>query len=127
VRTLNFWMLLAAGGVTGTFLRYAVSGWIGRATGGIFPWGTTAVNVLGCFFIGAAASYVERGGLLNPALRSALLIGVLGSFTTYSTFGLETFNLIAAAQWARVAGYVLLVNVGGLAGVWAGFRLMQVV
>lgn len=126
MNTPGGWLWLAAGGAAGTLLRYAVGGWIGRATGGTFPWGTLVINVTGCLGIGALAGLLDRGGLLSPVLRMALMVGLLGGFTTFSSFGLETFRLLADAQWGAAAAYVLVSNSAGLAAVWLGHRVVSV-
>jgi CrcB protein len=106
-------------------LRYVLGGWIARRTDGTFPWETVAINVLGCFAIGGLGAYADRGGLLSPAARTVLMVGVLGGFTTFSSFGLETYRLVAEAEWARAAGYVALTNVAGLGAVWLGYRALE--
>jgi CrcB protein len=120
----RLWLGLAAGGALGTVARYALGGWVQRASGGTFPWGTCAINLLGCLAIGALAGYADRGGLLSPELRVTLLIGVLGGFTTFSSFGLETFRLLADGDLARAAAYVGLTNGAGLFAVWFGYRVL---
>jgi CrcB protein len=125
VNTVSAWLWLAAGGAAGTLLRYAVSGWIMRATGGTFPWGTLAINAAGCLGIGVLAGLLDRGGLLSTVLRMSLMVGVLGGFTTFSSFGLETFRLLADAQWGAAAAYVLLSNASALASVWLGHRVIS--
>ena len=72
------------------------------------------------------AGYADRGGFLSPVPRMVLMAGLLGGFTTFSSFALETLRLVADAQWLRAAGYVGLTNAGGLTAVWAGYRLAQV-
>ena len=119
------WLGIALGGACGTLLRYMLGGWIQHASGGTFPWGTFVINVSGCAAIGAIAAYVDRGGLLSPALRMALQIGVLGGFTTFSTFGLETFRLIADGDLVRALWYVGATNTLGLFAVWLGYRLLE--
>jgi CrcB protein len=119
------WIALAACGALGTLCRYALGGWIARATGGTFPWETMTINLLGCLAIGAIAAAVDRGAAIPPATRVAIMVGFLGGFTTFSSFGLETFRLLADAQWPRALAYVGLTNVGGLAAVWAGYRVLQ--
>jgi CrcB protein len=122
VNGLTGWLALAAGGAAGTLARYALGGWIARRTDATFPWETCAINVLGCLAIGGVAAYADRGGFLSPTLRIALMVGVLGGFTTFSTFGIETFRLAAQAEWGRAAAYVAITNLAGLAAVWAGYR-----
>jgi CrcB protein len=119
------WIALAACGALGTLCRYGLGGWIARATGGTFPWETCAINVSGCLVIGAVAAAVDRGAAISPATRVAIMVGFLGGFTTFSSFGLEGFRLLADAQWARALAYVALTNMGGLAAVWVGYRVLQ--
>lgn len=119
------WLLVALGGALGTLLRFALGGWVHHATGGTFPWGTFGINVLGALAIGALAAYADRGGALPVASRIALQVGVLGGFTTFSSFGIETFRLVQHGEWPRAAGYVLGTNVLGLAAVWIGYRVIE--
>jgi len=119
------WLLVALGGAAGTLLRFGLGGWIQHASGGTFPWGTFAINVLGALAIGALVAYADRGGALPAAWRIALQVGVLGGFTTFSTFGLETFRLVQDGDFGRATGYVLGTNVLGLAAVWIGYRCIE--
>jgi CrcB protein len=96
-------------------------------TGGVFPWETFAINALGCLAIGAVAGIVDKGALLPPPMRMALMVGFIGGFTTYSTFALDAFRLVAASQWGAAAGYVVLSNVVGFAAVLAGYKAVLVV
>ncbi|HEV8479945.1 MAG TPA: fluoride efflux transporter CrcB [Candidatus Eisenbacteria bacterium] len=125
VLTFPGWIALAACGAAGTLCRYALGGWMARATGGTFPWETCVINLSGCLVIGAIAAAVDRGAAIPPATRIAIMVGFLGGYTTFSSFGLESFRLLADAQWARALAYVALSNVGGLACVWAGYRALQ--
>ncbi|MCP9456478.1 MAG: fluoride efflux transporter CrcB [Nitrospira sp.] len=88
-----------------------------------FPYGTLVVNVIGCFFIGFFSELAEGRGLFFPDARAFLIVGILGGFTTFSTFGNETMNLVRDGQWIlallNVGGQVLL----GLGGVWLGYIL----
>jgi len=120
--SFQVWLLVALGGAIGTLLRFALGGWLARATGGVFPWETLIINVTGCLAVGACAGALDRGALLSPPLRMAIMVGVLGGFTTFSTFALETFRLAAAAQWGGVFVYVALSNVLGLGAAWLGHR-----
>ena len=88
-------LLVGFGGFVGAVLRYGISGWVQRWTGSVnFPYGTLAVNLLGCLVIGLLAGLAEDRGLFTPEARLFLFIGVLGAFTTFSTFGIETLNLL---------------------------------
>ena len=116
--------LVGAGGFVGAIFRYGLSGFIQRnGAVGAFPYGTLAVNMLGCLLIGITVGIIDSRQMVNPEIRSFVLVGVLGGFTTYSTFGLETFSLIRDADiWratANIAVHVLL----GLALVWIGYAL----
>jgi CrcB protein len=118
------WVLVGIAGAAGTLLRYGLGGWLARSTGGVFPWETIIVNALGCLAIGAVAGALDKGALLSPPMRMALLVGFLGGFTTFSTFAFEAFRLAEDAQWSAAAGYVLVTNLSGFAAVWAGYRTM---
>jgi CrcB protein len=118
------WLLLLAGGATGTLFRFLLSTTIGRVTAGTFPYGTLVVNVLGCLVIGMLAGVAEREGALSVTTRLGLMIGFLGGFTTFSAFGLEMFALAREGRWMAAGTYFALSNVVGLAAVWAGFRVM---
>lgn len=88
------WLLLFAGGGLGSLLRFALATLVDTRAGPPFPWGTLAVNVAGCFLIGLVATLADERSLLTPPLRLFLVAGVLGGFTTFSTFGMETWRLI---------------------------------
>lgn len=116
-------VLIAAGGGVGAVFRYLISGWVQRGVTG-FPVGTLTVNVFGCLLIGfLGALATSSGGRLTPELRFALMIGVLGGFTTFSTFGLETIELAEEHEFVKAALYIALSNVIGLAAVWLGYRM----
>jgi CrcB protein len=114
-------LLVGCGGFVGAVLRYGVGGLVHRSAAlAGFPFGTLVVNVTGCLLIGAAAATVETRQLLRPEARLFLMVGVLGGYTTFSTFGYETFVLLREGGYGQAAanavGQVLL----GLFGVWAG-------
>ncbi len=109
------------GGFLGAGLRFALGSWIHRALpAALFPYGTMAVNVLGCLLIGYLAGWRQP---LEPGMRLFLMIGLLGGFTTFSTFALETLSLTQQDEYLlafiNVAAKLLL----GLAAAWAGFML----
>lgn len=116
------WVLVAIAGAAGTLLRYVMGGLLARATGGVFPWETFVINALGCIAVGAVAGALDRGALISPQLRMALMVGFIGGFTTFSTFALEAFRLASASQWVAAGGYVLLTNLVGFVAVWVGYR-----
>jgi len=117
-------LYLIVGAALGASGRYALAGWVSRAAGTPFPWGTLAVNLAGCLAVGVAWGLSERL-LWAPGFRVFLFVGVLGSFTTFSTFGLETLHLLRAADYGRALGYVLASNLGGLALVWLGIAVTR--
>jgi CrcB protein len=115
--------VVALAGAAGTLLRYVLGGWLARATGGVFPWETFLINALGCLAIGVAAAFLDKGALLPPPIRMAIMVGLIGGFTTFSTFALEAYRLAAAGQWMAASGYVVLTNVVGFVAVWVGYRI----
>lgn len=116
------WLWLFGAGGLGSVLRFALAGWVQDRSDGGFPWGTFAVNALGCLAIGLLATAAEERSVLTPEVRIALLVGFLGGFTTFSTFGLETWRLLAggepAAAFANALGQVAV----GLAAVALGVQ-----
>ena len=78
------WILVAMAGAAGTLLRYVMGGLLARATGGVFPWETFIINALGCLAVGAVAGALDKGALIPPPLRMALMVGFIGGFTTAS-------------------------------------------
>ncbi len=92
-----FWICL--GGAAGTGARYLLSGWALQILGTGYPWGTLAVNLFGSFFIGAVMHAGLTTQLISPTLRLALTTGVLGGFTTYSSFNYETLQLFQDGAW----------------------------
>ncbi len=117
------WIFLAGG--AGALLRYALAGVVQERAGDGFPWGTLVVNVVGCFAIGVLATAFEERSVLSPELRLALLVGLLGGFTTFSTFGLETWRLLEDAELARALANVAGSVAAGLAAVVAGASLAR--
>lgn len=117
------WLAVAVGGSVGAMLRYGISGWVQKHSTTTFPWGTVAVNVLGCLLMGVLAKLLMESSLVRPEYRVAILVGVLGALTTFSTFSYEALSLAGAGQLGQAAGYVLLTNLGCLSAVWVGYRL----
>jgi CrcB protein len=107
-------LALAAAGALGTVSRYLLSSAVQRKAGVLFPVGTLAVNLAGCFVFGLVWSLAEERGLVHPGVRSAVLIGFLGAFTTFSSFAYETGQLMRDAEWLLAAANVAAQNIGGL-------------
>lgn len=121
-------LLIAIGGAAGSVLRYLVSGVVQQGAGaGVFPWGTLAVNLLGCFAIGVLAELSESRGVLDAEMRGLLIVGLIGGFTTFSTFANETLSALRESQPLSAAGNVLLSVAAGLAAVWLGRLLAHAV
>lgn len=116
------YIYLAVGGVTGTFARYGLSGWIYSVAGASFPWGTFAVNLIGSFILGFLAPTMQVAPV-SPEVRSLLTVGFCGAFTTFSTFSYETVMLLQEGAWGRAALYALGSLLLGLLALWGGIAL----
>ncbi len=110
---------VALGGALGALGRFGLASAVQRLSAGVFPWGTMTVNLLGAFCIGFLAVLFGRT-MVPPALRMGLLAGFLGSFTTFSTYMLESIRLIQDGEYGPAALNLLLGNAAGLAAVLAG-------
>ncbi len=108
-----------AGGALGSLARYLLSGWVQSKTGLLFPMGTLVVNLAGCFLAGLLWGLFEEGGMTSN-LRVFVFIGLLGGFTTFSTFGLESVNLLRDGDWKAGLINVMANNAGGLLLAFAG-------
>lgn len=117
-------ILVACGGAVGSVLRYLVSGW-GQRLSPTFPIGTLIVNMAGCAAIGFLMIALTQHFLVREEYRIAIIVGVLGGFTTFSAFGYETFAMIEVGAWTRALVNVLLSNVLGIAAVWIGARMAE--
>lgn len=116
------YLLIALGGALGSVARFAVSGFVAQHYGETFPWGTLTVNVVGSFIIGFFATLTapEGRGLVGPAGRQFFMTGVLGGFTTFSSFSLQTLNLARDGELARAAGNAAGSLGSCLVAVWLG-------
>jgi CrcB protein len=119
------WLLIAVGGAIGSVLRYAIQGWAQRLLDTTFPVGTLVINVLGCLVIGLLSGYFAGPQLIREEYRIGITVGVLGGFTTFSTFGLETFNLANDGEFRLASLNMLLSCAIGFAAVWAGYRIAE--
>ena len=104
----------------GATLRYTLGGLVSRIVSPEFPWATLLVNVTGCFVIGLLAVLSEDRGPIGPTGRLFLMVGVLGGYTTFSTFGYETLSLMREGSHALAAANAVGQLLLGLAAVWAG-------
>lgn len=113
-------LLVGIGGLLGSIARYLISGYVQDRTGEIFPVGTLAVNVIGCFVIGGLSELAEARAFLSPEARALIVVGVLGGFTTFSTFGNETVNLLRDGEWGFAMLNLLTHTVLAIGAVWVG-------
>jgi CrcB protein len=114
-------LLVMAGGSIGALSRYAVSLWAARLLGPRFPWGTLTVNLAGCFLIGLAFAWAERGlSIMNPSVRLFFMTGYLGALTTFSTYGLETIISLREGTYLVGISNILANNILGAALVVLG-------
>lgn len=114
------------GGFAGSSLRFLVSGWVHRIPGtNAFPYGTLAVNVVGCLLVGLFGGWAEHRHVLAPSTRLFLMIGVLGGFTTFSTFAYETLAFAHGADALRAFANIVLQVVLGLGAAWFGYTIAR--
>lgn len=120
---MNYLIIFIGGGI-GAMSRYALQGVVYQFIGAAFPYGTFAVNVLGCFLIGILAGASEKF-IIDPQWRIFLTIGLLGGFTTFSSFGYETFALFRDGEVLWACANIFGSVITGLLAVWLGFFLIN--
>ena len=118
------YLLLATGGAIGTILRYSMSGFTYRMVNSVFPWGTIVVNLTGSFAIGLLWGFFEIQNI-SSNMRNFIFIGILGGFTTFSTYALESLNLFRDGEIKLAMTNMLISNICGLILVFAGFMLSK--
>jgi fluoride exporter len=121
-------VLVGSGGFLGAVFRYLLSGFVQTLTKSIgFPYGTMVVNIVGCLLIGVLSQMDELRGILSTETRLLLLVGVLGAFTTFSTFSNETLNLLTENKIGFALLNVVVSVTVGLGAVWIGRVLSSAV
>ena len=121
-------LIVGMGGFIGSSLRFVVHHWVQKAwLPGVFPFGTLAVNMIGCLLIGLVIGLSDVRGLLDQQWRLFLAVGVLGGFTTYSSFAYENFALLSGAEFFKVGLNIVVQIVLGLLLAWAGYQLARVI
>jgi CrcB protein len=114
---------IGIGGGIGAICRYLVGRELTERVGGVVPWGTFAVNVTGALLIGVLFALLTERGIGHDHLRLLLVVGLLGGYTTFSSYALEAVNLFESGDWATALLYLVGSNVAGLAacaaGIWA--------
>jgi fluoride exporter len=119
------WLALA--GSAGALARYGLSGLTHKLFGAGFPWGTLAVNMLGCLAFGVIWGLSAERNLITPEVRNILLVGFMGAFTTFSSFAYETTAMLHGGAWLLAGANVVVQNVVGIALTWAGIALARVI
>lgn len=120
-------ILIGLAGFIGTLTRYWMSGVVARRYGETFPLGTLVVNLVGCFLVGLLFYLLQERFLVNQTVRTVVLIGFLGGFTTFSSFGLQTFTLLQDGEFGLALLNLSIANIFGLFLVWAGYTLARVI
>ena len=119
-------LFVGAGGFLGAILRYLFGLWVQNLPSQpAFPYGTMMVNVLGCLIMGVLGGLVEGRNLFSPGVRAFLIVGLLGGFTTFSTFGYQTMQLARDGELAAAFANVTLQVGLGLAAVWIGYGIAR--
>ncbi len=116
------WLMVMVGGAAGSAVRYGLSLALNPEPAAGMPWGTVAANLVGCVLIGWCSTLLADA---SDAVRLGVLVGVLGGFTTFSSFGLEAVRLLQSGQIGVALGYIGLSNIGGLAGVYLGLSVTR--
>jgi CrcB protein len=118
-------LLVGLAGFVGTLCRYWLAGTLARRYGEALPWGTLAVNVAGCFLAGLLFFTLRERFAAGETAQAVVLVGLLGGFTTFSSYGLQTFALLRDGEFAYAALNVAVSNLLGLLMVWAGYALAK--
>lgn len=119
-------VFIAAGGAAGAVSRYLIGGWVQELTGDRFPWGTFVVNVSGSFLLGVIFALAMDRAILAPEIRVPVMIGFIGSYTTFSTLMLESWRLVEEGDYLFMFGNLLGSVVIGMLAVIAGLALGRV-
>jgi len=119
------YLLVAAGGALGATARFLLTDLVHRVTTPFFPWGTFIVNVSGCFVFGLVAGLGDARGVVTPNVRAFVLVGILGGYTTFSSFTFETMSLARGGQIPQALGNILGQVMLGLLAFWAAWALVQ--
>jgi CrcB protein len=118
-------LLVGLAGLAGTLCRYWLAGVAARRYGETFPAGTLAVNLLGCFLAGALYFFLQERYTVSETARAAVLVGLLGGFTTFSSYGLQSFALMRDGRAGLAALNVVASNLLGILLVWGGYALAK--
>jgi len=120
-------LLVGLGGFIGSSLRFVVHHGMHRVVPGVFPIGTFTVNMLGCILIGVVIGLIDHRGLLDNSWRLFLAVGVLGGFTTYSSFAFENMSLLAGSEFLHFGVNIVSQLAFGLLFAWVGYQLVRLI
>ena len=120
-------LLIAVAGGFGSLARYWLSGVVQNSSGSLFPYGTVAVNILGCLVFGFLVAVTEGRFAISPQTRAVILVGFMGAFTTFSTYIFETAALLEDSEWLLALGNMSLQNFVGLAALILGLFIGRLV
>ncbi len=118
---------VAIGGAFGSVARYLTGMWFGRLFGAGFPWATLTVNIVGSFVMGVLVAAMAQVWSPSAEVRAFLTVGILGGFTTFSTFSLDVASMLQRGELGVAAAYVLSSLIVGIGGLFAGLYLVRMV
>lgn len=118
-------LLIALAGGIGSLARYLVGSNVQRLTGPAFPWGTFAVNIIGCLLFGYFWGLETFRNAISSETRAIILVGFMGGFTTFSSFAFESYSLLRDGSYGMAAVNMLSQNVLGIVSVWGGIALAR--
>lgn len=125
---MNQWehlLIIAIGGGIGSVSRYLTSQWLAQRLGAFFPYGTLAVNIIGCFIIGLFMTIATEKFVVNPLWRLLITVGFLGGLTTFSSFSYETMKLLEDAEYWLALSNVALNCLIGFSATWVGMMVAR--
>lgn len=122
---IGIWAAVAVGGAVGSVARYGTMIWVGRLLGAGFPYGTLAVNVLGGFVMGVLIELMALVWSPSESMRAFLTVGILGGYTTFSTFSLDVWLLLEKGLYGPAILYIVASVVLSVAALVAGLTLMR--
>lgn len=124
MQTFSSVVVLGLAGAAGTLMRAGCNAAAERLFGAGYPWGTLFVNVVGSLVFGIVVAAARSRGLVTAGWEMPLLVGLLGGFTTFSTFAFQSLEMLEAGRVTAAAAYVVATNVAAIAAVWGGLRLL---
>jgi CrcB protein len=124
---LQKYLLIAFGGALGSMARYWVGSTIANRMGTKFPYGTLVINITACVLIGFSLTFLATRAGLNPAWRFLVPVGFIGAYSTFSTYEWETLSTIRAGAFLLAALYAVSSLIFGLAAVWGGSMIAEII